>query len=272
VLKTRILTAVILAPAGIALIFLAPVWGFNLVVALLMLLGTWEFSKLAGLRMAPGLVLLALQTFVMAMMFFYWRNLTGHGFTVLLAGCFLWCLMFLRVTRYQAEQIPGNAYQVASSLSALASITVCTFSLALLRYQTDGEFLILLLLIIIWAADVGAYFTGKYFGRTKLAHIISPNKTWEGVIGGVILACAAAFLLSHYAPSLVAPLGPLIVLVAVTVVASVGGDLFISMHKRAMKMKDSGKIFPGHGGILDRFDSLLAGAPFFALGHWIFGT
>jgi len=272
VLKTRILTAVILAPAAIALIFLAPAWWFNLAVILLMLTGTWEFYRLAGLRMAAGLVLFALQVFIMAMMFFYWPEFTANAFTILLGGCFLWCLMFLRITRYRSDQESGLSYQIASSLSALASITICTFSLALLRYQAHGEFLILLLLIIIWAADVGAYFTGKFIGRTKLAQVISPNKTWEGAIGGVVLACAAALLLSHYTPGLEAATGSLIILVAVTVLTSVGGDLFISMHKRTMKMKDSGKIFPGHGGILDRFDSLLAGVPFFALGLWIFGS
>ncbi len=271
-LKTRILTAVTLAPAGIALIFLAPAWGFNLAVVLLMLTGTWEFHQLAALRMAPALILLVLQIFLMAMMFFCWPMMTAHAFTILLAGCFLWCLMFLRITRYRADQLPDFSYQVASSLSALASITVCTFSLALLRDQAHGEFLILLLLIIIWAADIGAYFSGKFFGRTKLASVISPNKTWEGAIGGVILAGVAALLLSHYVPSLEADAGLLIILVAVTVLTSVGGDLFISMHKRVMKLKDSGKIFPGHGGILDRFDSLLAGVPFFALGLWIFGS
>jgi phosphatidate cytidylyltransferase len=271
-LKTRILTAVILAPAGIALLFLAPAWGFNLTVALLMLIGTWEFHLLAGLRLAPCLILLALQTFLMAMIFLYWPVVTAHAFTLLLAGCFLWCLMFLRVTRYRADQLPDFSYQLASFLSALASITICTFSLALLRDQAHGQFLILLLLIIIWAADIGAYFSGKFFGRTKLASVISPNKTWEGAIGGVILAGLAALLLSHYIPSLEADAGLLSILVAVTVLTSVGGDLFISMHKRTMKMKDSGKIFPGHGGVLDRFDSLLAGVPFFALGLWIFDS
>ncbi len=271
-LKTRILTAVVLAPAGIAMIFLSPAWVFRLVVILLMLTGTWEFHRLAGLRMAPGLTLLALQTFIMAIMFLYWPIVTGHAFTILLAGCFVWCLMFLRLARYRADQAPDLSFQAASFASALAGITICTFSLALLRDQAHGEYLILLLLIIIWAADIGAYFSGRHFGRTKLAPVISPKKTWEGVIGGIVLAGIAAVALTHYIPGLETAASPVAILVAVTVLASVGGDLFISIHKRTVKMKDCGTIFPGHGGVLDRFDSLLAGAPFFALGVWILGS
>jgi phosphatidate cytidylyltransferase len=179
--------------------------------------------------------------------------------------------MFLRLIRYRADQAPELSFQAASFASALAGITICTFSLAVLRDQAHGEFLILLLLIIIWAADIGAYFSGRYFGRTKLAPVISPNKTWEGVIGGVVLASITALLLTYYTPGLETAAGPVAILVAATVLTSVGGDLFISIHKRTMNLEDCGKIFPGHGGVLDRFDSLLAGVPFFALGIWILG-
>ncbi len=268
-LKTRILTAVVLAPAGIAMILLAPAWVFRLVVIAFMLTGTWEFRRLAGLSMAPGLILLALQSFIMALMFLYWPIVTGYAFTILLAGCFVWCLMFLRIARFRAGQVPDLSFQTASFASALAGITICTFSLAALRDQAHGEFLILLLLIIIWAADIGAYFSGRRFGRTKLAPVISPTKTLEGVIGGIVLAGIAGLLLTHYTPGLETAAGLVAILVAVTVLTSVGGDLFISMHKRTMKVKDCGKIFPGHGGVLDRFDSLLAGVPFFTLGIWI---
>jgi phosphatidate cytidylyltransferase len=237
-----------------------------------MLIGTWEFRRLAGLQMAPGLALLALQTLVMALLFLYWPIVTGHAFTILLAGCFFWCLMFLRLALYRADQAPDLSFQAVSFASALTSITICTFTLALLRDQAHGKLLILLLLIIIWAADIGAYFSGRYFGRTKLAPVISPKKTREGVIGGIVLAGIAAVALNHYTPGLDLAAGPLVILVAVTVLASVGGDLFISIHKRTVKIKDCGHIFPGHGGVLDRFDSLLAGTPFFALGIWVLGS
>ncbi len=271
-LKTRILTAVVLAPASIAMILLAPAWVFRLVVVLLMLTGTWEFRRLAGLQIGPGLILLTLQTLISALMFLYWASLADHAFAILLAACLLWFMMFLRLARYSADEAPGTLFQVHGFLSALVGITACIFSLAWIRDQAHGEFLILLLLIVIWAADVGAYFSGRYFGRTKLAPVISPNKTWEGVIGGMILSGVAALLLGGYIPGLETAARPMVVLVAITVLASVGGDLFISLHKRTVKIKDCGKIFPGHGGVLDRFDSLLAGAPFFALGMQVLGS
>jgi phosphatidate cytidylyltransferase len=271
-LKTRILTAVLLAPAGIAMILFAPAWVFKLIIILIMLIGTWEFRRLAGLRMTPGLTLFALQICILALMFLYWPFVSDHAYTILKAGCLLWCLMFLRLWRYNSDLTADLSYQANSFLSALSGITVCIFSLVLLRDQAHGEFLILLLLVIIWAADIGAYFSGQYLGRTKLAPNISPKKTWEGVFGGMVLAAITALLFIHFTPALEASAGPASVLVVVTVLTSVGGDLFISLHKRTVKMKDCGRIFPGHGGVLDRFDSLLAGAPFFALGFWILGS
>jgi phosphatidate cytidylyltransferase len=266
------LTAVVLAPAAIVMIFLAPAWVFRLVVVLLMLTGTWEFRRLADLQMWPGLILLALQALIIALMFLYWPVVARYALYILLAGCLAWCLMFLRLARYRADQTPDLPFRVVSFVSALVGITICIFSLALLRDRAFGEFLILLLLIIIWAADVGAYFSGRQFGRTKLAPNISPKKTWEGVIGGIVLAGIAAVVLAHYMLGLGLDSGPVTLVVAITVLASVGGDLFISIHKRTVKIKDCGHIFPGHGGVLDRFDSLLAGAPFFTLSIWILGA
>ena len=265
-LRTRILTALVLAPLAIALVFLAPAWVFRTAIGLLLLIGTWEFRRLAGLRAMSGLILLALQALSMILMFIYWPIVEKNAFVILLAGCIAWCLMFLRLAFYRDGQTPDFSFRASSFLSAFASITICCFSIVWLRDQAHGEFLILLLLFIIWAADIGAYFSGRQFGRTKLAPAISPKKTWEGVAGGIILSSVTALLLTWYTPGLQAAAGPVAILVAVTVLASVGGDLFISVHKRTVKLKDSGKIFPGHGGVLDRFDSLLAGAPFFALG------
>jgi phosphatidate cytidylyltransferase len=157
-------------------------------------------------------------------------------------------------------------YRVLSVLSALASLSGAGFSLVWLHQQEHGAFLILVLLFTIWAADIGAYFVGRAFGRTRLAPQISPGKTREGLLGGVMLALLVAYLTAQIAGVLPRQVGLFVLLTAVTAVSAAGGDLFISLHKRAVGVKDSGKLLPGHGGVLDRFDSLLAGAPFFALG------
>jgi phosphatidate cytidylyltransferase len=130
-----------------------------------------------------------------------------------------------------------------------------------------GEVIVFLLFLLIWASDVGAYFSGRLLGRRKLAPTISPKKTWEGVYGGIALAIAAAFLLANVIAGLDFPPVALVVISVVTTLSSVGGDLFISIHKRTVGLADTGTLFPGHGGILDRYDSLLAGAPFFALAY-----
>jgi phosphatidate cytidylyltransferase len=154
-------------------------------------------------------------------------------------------------------------------LSAIAAVTFCFFALSWLRDQARGDVIVFLLFLLIWASDVGAYFSGRLLGRRKLAPAISPGKTWEGVYGGIALAIAAAFLLAYGIAGLAVPPLALVVMAAVTTLSSVGGDLYISIHKRTVGLADTGTLFPGHGGILDRYDSLLSGAPFFALAYGI---
>jgi phosphatidate cytidylyltransferase len=122
---------------------------------------------------------------------------------------------------------------------------------------------LLLALLIVWAADVGAYFTGRQFGRVKLAPKISPGRTWEGVLGGCALVVVLILVVSLWIDTNLAALVPFCLAVAGI---SVVGDLTVSMFKRTAGLKDSGTLFPGHGGVLDRIDSVAAAAPVFALG------
>jgi phosphatidate cytidylyltransferase len=118
-------------------------------------------------------------------------------------------------------------------------------------------------LLIVWLADGGAYFAGKLLGRVKLAPAISPGKTWEGVVGGMVLVAALAIVVAIVRNIDVAVLTPFCLAVAAI---SIVGDLTVSMFKRTTGLKDSGALFPGHGGVLDRIDSIAAAAPLFALG------
>jgi phosphatidate cytidylyltransferase len=120
--------------------------------------------------------------------------------------------------------------------------------------------------LIVWAADTGAYFAGKTFGKQKLAPQISPGKTRAGLLGGLIAAPLIALLATSLMPMATIERSELILLSLATALASVAGDLVISLHKRTSGCKDSGNLLPGHGGVLDRLDSLLAAGPFFALG------
>jgi len=247
-------------------------WMFRLTAALLMMIGCWEFHRLARLNNAATWLLYSLQAGLIIVMYLNWDSLSAWSGPVLIAACIAWAMMFLRLAGFSENQEVGGRFQAVSFVSALVAITACWFALCWLRDQPHGEYLILLLLIIIWAADVGAYFSGRAFGKTKLAPLISPKKTWEGVTGGVILAAITALLLSRFVPGIDHAVFPLMSLTAITVMTSICGDLFISLHKRTVKLKDAGSLFPGHGGVLDRLDSLLPGSVFFAMGIWILRT
>lgn len=257
----------VLAPLAIATVFIAPIWVFRLAVTLLMLTGCFEFRRLANLPPLAGWALFGLQSALIALMWLNWNLVSAYPMMVLSAACFTWLLMFVRL-RYRDSQAAGFFYQSVSFVCALAAISFCWFALNWLHDQPHGDYLVFSLLIIIWAADVGAYFSGRQFGRTKLAPSISPSKTWEGVIGGILLAGIAALLLRSYSSLSSVGIILLLLLTAITVCSSICGDLFISIHKRTVGLKDAGRVFPGHGGVLDRFDSLLPAAPFFALGIW----
>ena len=135
----------------------------------------------------------------------------------------------------------------------------------------QGHLWLLAALALVWAADSGAYFAGRHFGKHKLAPRISPNKTWEGLFGGLLAGVAVAVGLGWLAGVDVAHLPGLLITSVVAVFASVLGDLFESLIKRHAGAKDSGHLIPGHGGVLDRVDGVLAAVPVFALGKEIFG-
>ena len=270
-LKTRILTAMAIGVFAFILIFLIPAWGFRLATAILFMVGSWEFARLSDLGAISRWLLVVLQAGLIALMLRYWDGIASHALAFLVAACLSWCVMLLRLVTFRPGSKPNLNYRLVSFFCALASISFAWFALAWLRSQTQGQLLILLLLFTIWAADTGAYFAGRLFGRHKLAPSISPGKTCEGLLGGAMLALFIALPLARLTLDWAAALAVLALATLITVLSSAAGDLFVSLHKRTVGLKDSGRLFPGHGGVLDRFDSLLAGAPFFALGMFALG-
>jgi phosphatidate cytidylyltransferase len=271
-LKTRVITAIVLAPLAFALIFMTePAW-FGLIFAVLLMIGSWEFRRLGGLdRGVVGWLMLLVQAVIFALLLSNSNVVHEHAHALLTAACLVWLLMFIRLVLYRPDAPMDFQYRIISFASSVAALTFTWIALYFLRGQAGGPWWILLLMLIIWSADTGAYFAGRAWGKKKLAPAISPSKTITGVFGGMLTAVAVSLLAVWLIPSIEAEIHKLIPLVLVTAVISVAGDLFISLHKRKSGHKDSGSIFPGHGGILDRFDSLLAGAPFFALGLLLLG-
>jgi phosphatidate cytidylyltransferase len=258
-LIARIITAVIFGAAITGALLFAPSPVAASVLAILWLAGVWEWAAFAKLPAVGRIGYTVLFAVAMAVA---WPWFGDEGLKVLLLAALIWWLFALvLVVRYPRT--------FSSTFVALAGIVVLLPSWALLvRLHTEGGLgaeLAFTLLLIVWAADVGAYAFGRLLGRTKLAPAVSPGKTWEGVTGGLLAAGLAAAAAAAWLdlPSL-----RLVGLGVATALISVLGDLTQSMFKRNVGLKDSGKLLPGHGGVLDRIDSLTAAVPAFVVGLW----
>jgi len=272
VLKTRILTALVFGPVLLAAVLLLPAAWFAIFMSAALVIGGWEYTALCGfssLRVRWPLTLLYGLAIAASAWALYRQGIAPEARLLLLALAGIWMIGFSRL-RAGPNQDYGQAWQLSGVLFSLAMLAGTWFALIWLRYQPNGNWWILTLLLTIWVADVGAYFSGRTLGKHKLAPAISPGKTWEGVAGALILSPLIVVGLSWWLPLGEVNRLALLALCLFTVMVSVGGDLYVSLHKRSVGLKDSGNLFPGHGGFLDRFDSLLAGAAFFALGKILF--
>lgn len=260
-LRLRVLTALAIVIVGLLGVFLLPATGFAaLAAAVLPLLGGWEAARLAGIDHQSA-------------RWVYGLGLTGLAATIhflalepawLLSGaCLLWLVNLAWLSRPGLGRA-GRPLAIAVKLFVLGGVLLAAW-LGLSLLQSLSPWLVFLLLVIIAAADTGAYFSGRHFGGAKLAPTISPGKTRAGALGGLLGAAVlaplagAVFPLTPFEPFALAALAFGIAMI------SIGGDLFVSLLKRQRGLKDTSSLLPGHGGILDRFDSMSAAVPFFAL-------
>ena len=273
-LLQRVLTALIAAPAALALIWFGPPWAVAAIVALIVLLCAEEWTRLAQLHgsevrfMFRGLVVAG-----MFVMYGVAVEFDAH-IAVLALGVFWWVLAAIWLRGYPAFFAAGKIPQFpAIVVGALILLPAFLGILTLHEAPGDGPLRVFLLLILIWAADSGAYFAGHRFGKRKLAPRISPGKTIEGAVGGLIAAVAVAIAGGVWVFGLGGvTLFCFVLLCLVVAGLSIVGDLTISMFKRQAKVKDTGAILPGHGGALDRLDSVLAASPTLALGLLLLGV
>jgi len=257
-LRQRILTALVLIPLlGFVVLVLPPVWTV-VCMAALVLAGAWEWSAFPGF--ASPLARAAYVIAVAVLMWAAWRiTATGRGLDALLITAIAWWICAFLWIIFAPTRVGRTSASLAGVLVLVPAWT------ALVRLHVSGALgpqLVLFLLALVWAADIGAYFAGRSLGRIKLAPRVSPGKTWEGVLGGVI----AGLLVAVPAGLALGRLPAFLALCMGIVLASVVGDLTESLFKRFAGLKDSGALFPGHGGVLDRIDSVTAAAPFFLLG------
>jgi phosphatidate cytidylyltransferase len=177
-----------------------------------------------------------------------------------------WLSAFFTVSRYPLVGITSERLLPSIGVLLLISSTLAIYSL-----WAKSPWWLMYLFALVWVADSGAYFSGKALGKHKLIPHVSPNKTIEGLVGGLVLTSCVIVTVAYYRHLEGTNLASFILLSMLVVLASVLGDLFESLLKRKASIKDSGTLLPGHGGVLDRIDSLLAAAPIFALGFWLAG-
>lgn len=264
-LKYRIITAIILIPIFLTLLFILPPNYFALLTGALVMVGAYEWAAFADLK-KYALLYMA----IIAMLL--WISFIIPLAVVLWAALIGWLFGLYLVLTYPRTK---NRWSVSIVLRALMGVVVlvpCWQALNFIRSAEHGIYLLLFLFALIWGADIAAYFVGKKFGKHKLAPIVSPGKSIEGLVGALIVTALITVLTCVFLKLPVERSLAVLFLAMLTVLFSVLGDLFESMLKRNIGAKDSGTILPGHGGILDRVDSLTAAAPIFALGLLVLGN
>jgi phosphatidate cytidylyltransferase len=261
-LRQRVITALILAALLMAALFKLPPYGWSLLVLVIVLLGTVEWARLSNLSGTRAAAYSGLTAVLMAGLA-AWRPADGAGgmLQVHLAIYALAVAFWLLVAA--PWLVLGWHVRQPLALALIGWVVLIPTGLAMIDVRAQSPALLLGLMAAVWLADVAAYFSGKRFGRRKLAPSISPGKTWEGVAGAIVSVSIYAAIVG-WSSGHVRSYAGLVVLIAVSwlwVIVSVEGDLFESAIKRQAGVKDSGTLLPGHGGVLDRIDAMTSTLP-----------
>ena len=266
-LKQRIITAAILLPIALVGFFLLEGLAFALFIGLVVVLAGWEWARLAGLVGQPARIGFAL---VVALLLASLYQLPVLAAWLLPLSVVWWLLAAAMVIGYPASQRHWGG-RPGSLVIGLLILLPAWQALVLLKQWPQGNWLIVAVMVLVWAADIGAYFSGKTFGRRKLAPQVSPGKSWEGLVGGLITSLLITLGVGLYQGWSARELALALIGAALVVAISVVGDLTESMFKRSSGIKDSSQLLPGHGGVMDRIDSLTAAIPVFTVLLWLAG-
>ncbi|MGI5875195.1 MAG: phosphatidate cytidylyltransferase [Dethiobacteria bacterium] len=254
-LKMRVLTGIVGIPLLLFLVYMGGYW-FGLIVLLISLIGLKEYYSLAHQTGWKALEFTGVFFLLPALLLVYKGNLTY----ILL----LWLLFFIILSLFPVFFYSRVKYKEPAVVfwGVLYTGGLASFLVAI-RLLPDGYLLTIFFLALIWSTDICAYFVGTYFGKMPLAPKISPKKTIEGTIGGLVGSVLTGMLLARFLPLPYLQVTTGAALGLIIGVVGALGDLTQSVLKRSANVKNSGNLLPGHGGILDRFDSLLFAAPFF---------
>jgi phosphatidate cytidylyltransferase len=268
VLRERIVTAVVLAALLLGSLLSDKPVLYSLLLGAFVSVAAWEWAGLIHCRQTRQRILYAV-LLILPLPFLYFSISTFWVAFVVLVGVVGWLVAAIMVLGYQVDGQFVPAGRPAGILTGLLVLVPAWTGLVWLYPQRQGPQLILLFFATIWLVDSAAFCAGRRWGKNRLASRVSPGKTWEGFYAGIV----AAFLPSlgfvvFNGFTMSAGIG-LVVLCVICAVFSVIGDLFISMFKRQANVKDTSHLLPGHGGVLDRIDSITAAAPVFATGIWM---
>ena len=268
-LKYRLLTAFLLGPLILWAIYAMPENYFALFALVLVSLGAWEWSAFAGWAQSSQRGIFFVLNVVLAAAILYFQNSNINTY-IIFSSLFWWviCIPLLLSFPLQENNIIHN--RLVKSLIGIVLLLGTLVSMTQIRNNPDyGSAFVLYVILIIWFADSGAYFAGRSLGKNKLIPNVSPGKTWEGVAGAFVATIIVAIISLNILNISSEHSIIFVIVTLVTVLYSIVGDLSESMFKRMAKIKDSGHILPGHGGILDRIDSLMSGLPVFLAGLWL---
>ena len=267
-LKHRLLTAGLLIPLAVLAVIFLPNSIFAIMTALIITLGANEWARLSGFTHNTTQYIYAGTMFVLCMILQFY-SVRETNIIIIQFATVWWLLALILVTCYQVKIYNLPKHRILLAFIGFIVLVPSWLSIVILHQEQQGVVLVLFLFAIIWIADSIAYFAGQRWGKHRLANRVSPGKSWEGAFFALLSSIVIAVLYSVYHEMSIKGLVVFLLLCLLTVICSILGDLFESMVKRIADMKDSGEILPGHGGILDRIDSMTAAAPvFFCALYW----
>lgn len=275
-LRQRVITGVIMAGGFLAAVALLPVPALAGLFAVMIGLGGWEWARLSGWTGGFARAVYVLVLLAAAGLTYFYTGLDAapnrekvQPFVGL--GCLWWSIALLWIRGYPQSAVLWRNRAMRSLMGFLVMVPAWLSAVYLLSLPRGGLVVVVMILAVV-VADIGAYFTGRALGKHKLAVHVSPGKTWEGFWGGVACSTLLALLIWYMLPDRYdVSVAAVIAVIVTTSLTSVVGDLTVSMVKRESGEKDSGSLLPGHGGILDRLDSICGAAPVFTLGLMLGG-
>ncbi len=272
-LKQRILTALVLIPLILWTVWFASLPVYAAILAVFLIVGAWEWARLAGIKSRIVPFIYALGVCAGLALYWWWRaSDSGQTLTTILSTALVWwvCALVWVLRPLLLSQTSASVVALKLLLGLVILVPAWVALVELRAYGTQGRLWLVVLFGLIWVADIAAYFSGRAFGKHKLAPQVSPGKTWEGVAGAVLGGLVVIALASLWFEPVAAQLTEFLVLAVIIVAVSVLGDLTESLAKRQAGVKDSSQLLPGHGGVLDRVDSLTSATPIFLIGLlWI---